>query len=71
MGQTSDIEPSPKHGHTKYHKKKKKKKSVLIPKPYSSAGKKGDGMHGSKGFNLQKHMGLDGKDSKYLNIGVC
>ncbi|KAF8510853.1 hypothetical protein JB92DRAFT_3118611 [Gautieria morchelliformis] len=36
--------------------------------PFGTAGKKGDGLFGSKGYNLQDHMGLVDDNQRYLDI---
>ncbi|KAF8500582.1 hypothetical protein JB92DRAFT_2833895 [Gautieria morchelliformis] len=50
------------------YKRKDKKIRALIPKPFGAAGKKGTGEHGSKGYNLKEHMGLESDGAKYLDI---
>ncbi|KAF8474545.1 hypothetical protein JB92DRAFT_3052311 [Gautieria morchelliformis] len=50
------------------HKHKHKRKRTLISRPFRTAGKKGNGLFGSKGYNLQDHMGLVDDNQHYLDI---
>ncbi|KAF8513602.1 hypothetical protein JB92DRAFT_3143380 [Gautieria morchelliformis] len=54
--------------HRSRHKHKHKRKHTLISRPFGTAGKKGDGLFGSKGYNLQDHMGLADDNQRYLDI---
>ncbi|KAF8511711.1 hypothetical protein JB92DRAFT_2932562 [Gautieria morchelliformis] len=49
-------------------RRKHKRKRTLISRPFGTAGKKGDGLFGSKGYNLQDHMGLADDNQRYLDI---
>ncbi|KAF8480614.1 hypothetical protein JB92DRAFT_3149326 [Gautieria morchelliformis] len=65
---SSDSEPKQQ---TKKKSKKFRKYPTVAPtntSPFGAAGKKGTGEHGSKGYNLKEHMGLESDDAKYLDI---
>ncbi|KAF8526138.1 hypothetical protein JB92DRAFT_2873524 [Gautieria morchelliformis] len=56
------------HHSRRKHKHKHKRKHTLISRQFGTAGKKGDGLFGSKGYNLQDHMGLTDDNQRYLDI---
>lgn len=75
-GSESESE-SDKHSHKRSHKHKhrskkhrSKKSKAMIPKPYGTAGKKGTGEPGSKGYSLLEHLGMEGDIDRYLDIRV-